>query len=268
MLSPIDAIVLGAVEGLTEYLPVSSTGHLILAARALRLQGEGIKAFDVVIQFGAIAAVLGLYRQRVGLLWRGLLGRDAQGRALLSRLTLSVLPAVVAGLLLHNAIKAPLFSTWPVVWARAAGGVVMILADRRLRRAQRRTLLTLESLGWRDALVIGMAQCLALWPGTSRAMVTILAGMLVGLPATVAAEYSFLLALPTLGAATLFDALSSGRVLAHEVGLTAIVCGFVSAMVVATLAIRGLVRYLTRHGLEPFGWYRLAVALLVWLVGT
>jgi len=264
MLQPIQAIVLGVVEGATEFLPISSTGHLILVSRWLDLHGEGINTFDVVIQLGAIAAVLGLYRARVGTMWRGLQGRDASGRRLLVNLLISFLPAVVAGLLLHSTINTRLFQVWPVMWALALGGIVMIVADRQLRRGQASSK-TLESLTAREALLIGLAQCLALWPGTSRAMVTMLAAMWLGVPAAAAAEYSFLLALPTLGAATLFDAMSSGHVLVQEIGIISIVCGFTSAAVVAALAVRGFVRYLTRHGLEPFGWYRLAVALLVWL---
>jgi len=264
MLQPLQAIVLGIVEGVTEFLPISSTGHLILASHWLGLHGEGVNTFDVVIQLGAIAAVLGLYRARVGSMWRGLQGRDANGRQLLVNLLISFLPAVVAGLLLHSTIKTRLFQVWPVVWALALGGIVMIVAARRLRRSQAASK-TLESLTARAALLIGLAQCLALWPGTSRAMVTMLAAMWLGLPATAAAEYSFLLALPTLGAATVFDAVSSGHVLVQEIGIVSIVCGFVAAAVVAAVAIRGFVHYLTRHGLEPFGWYRLALALLVWL---
>ena len=268
MIQPLDAVVLGVVEGLTEYLPVSSTGHLILTAHALGLRGEGVKTFEVVIQFGAIAAVLGLYRQRVGSMWRGVTAQETHGRTLLRNITLSFLPAVVAGLALHRTIKAHLFNTWPVVWALAVGGILMIVADRWLRRTRQPVQRTLDSVTWREALIIGAAQCLALWPGTSRAMVTILAGMLVGLPATAAAEYSFLLALPTLGAATLLDALSNGHALMRDAGAASILCGFVSAAVVAALAVRGFVHYLTRHGLEPFGWYRLAVALLVWLMAS
>jgi len=221
-----------------------------------------------VIQLGAIAAVLGLYRRRVGSMWRGVRGQDVQGRLLLRNLALSFLPAVVAGLLLHRMIKAHLFSAWPVVWALAVGGVLMIVADRWLRRTQQPTHRTLDSMTRREALIIGTAQCLALWPGTSRAMVTILAGMWLGLPATAAAEYSFLLALPTLGAAALLDAVNNGQALLQDAGAASILCGFVSAAAVAALAVRGFVRYLTRHGLEPFGWYRLAVALLVWLMAS
>lgn len=266
MIHPLDGVVLGVVEGLTEYLPVSSTGHLILAAHALGLSGEGVKAFEVVIQAGAVAAVLGLYRRRVRSMWRGLWGRDAEGRRLLERLSLSFMPAAVAGLVLHRWIKSTLFGVGPVVLALAAGGVVMIVADRSLGARSRAASRGIESLSTREAFVVGLIQCLSLWPGTSRSMVTILAPMAMGLSATAAAEYSFLLALPTLGAATAFDAIRHRGALATDVGAGALALGFVAAALVAALTIRALVRYLTRRGLAPFGWYRIALAAAVWCV--
>jgi undecaprenyl-diphosphatase len=266
MIQPVHATLLGVVEGATEFLPVSSTGHLILAAHFLGLHGEAVKTFEVVIQAGALGAVLGLYRSRVVCMWRGFLGHDAAGRGLLANLLVSFLPAAFAGALLHRAIKARLFSVGPVVAALALGGLLMIGVDRWLWAGGRASARTLESITIREALFIGCAQCLSLWPGTSRAMVTIVAGLLLGLPATVAAEYSFLLALPTLGAATLFDAVRGGDALLRDVSLVSIACGFVAAAIVAALAIRGLLRYLTRYGLAPFGWYRVGFSAVVWLV--
>ena len=260
------AAILGIVEGLTEFLPISSTGHLILAGHLLGVQGEAAKTFEIVIQAGALIAVLGLYGSRVRSMGRGLFGHDAAGRALLSKLVVSFLPAALVGGAFHSGIKARLFSVWPVVGALAVGGVVMIALDPWLRHRQATR--TIDSLGLGEALLIGLAQCLSLWPGTSRAMVTILAGLLLGLSATAAAEYSFLLALPTLGAATLFDAMKSGSMLVTHVGWLAIFVGFFTAAVVAALAIKGLIQYLTRHGLAVFGWYRVGLALLVgWMVG-
>jgi len=264
MLSPLQAALLGALEGLTEFLPISSTGHLILAARLLRVHGEAVKTFEVVIQAGALLAVVGLYRASVGAMWRGLRGRDAVGQRLFVNLAVSFLPAAVIGLLLHRAIKARLFSVWPVVAALAIGGIAMIAVDRWLRARPPAAAKTLQTITIAEALVIGAAQCLALWPGTSRAMVTIVAGLLLGWPATVAAEYSFLLALPTLGAATLFDAATGGALLLRDVSGASILCGFAASGTVALLAIRGFTRYLTRRGLSPFGWYRLALAAAVW----
>lgn len=253
------------VEGLTEFLPVSSTGHLILAARALQLHGEAVKAFEVVIQAGALAAVLGLYHHRLAAMLRGFSGHDPAGRQLLGKLLVGFLPAAGTGLLLHRAIKAALFSVWPVVAALAAGGILMILADRWRTPQEGRPL---EALSWSQAWWIGVAQCLALWPGTSRAMVTMLAGLSCGLSPTAAAEYSFLLALPTLGAATVLDVAAHGPALWQDVGPASLVCGYVAAGVVAALAIKGFIRYLTRHGLAVFGWYRLAVAAAVWVAAT
>ena len=286
MITPLEAGLLGAVEGLTEFLPVSSTGHLILVAQLLRLQGEAVKTFEVVIQAGALGAVLGLYRARVAAMGRGLLGRDAGGYQLLVKLLVSFVPAAVAGAALHRAITRWLFSVWPVVAALVLGGVLMIGVDRWLAPARtrgwpglapartrgwpggpRRKDLTLESLTIRDALLIGLAQCAALWPGTSRAMATIVAGLLLGLPARAAAEYSFLLALPTLGAATAFELIRGGPALIAEAGVLSMACGFAAAAVVAALAVRGFVRYLTRRGLGPFGWYRVGLGGIIWWIG-
>ena len=265
MISPLHALLLGVLEGVTEFLPVSSTGHLILASHLLGLGGEAVKTFEVVIQAGALLAVLALYRGRVGAMARGMAGRDASGRALAVNLAVSFLPAAAAGLLLHRAIKAQLFTDRAVVAALALGGMIMLAVDRWLRARGRASGRSVESITWREALLIGCAQCLSLWPGTSRAMVTLVAGMLVGLPATAAAEYSFLLALPTLGMATLFDAATGGAALLRDVGALSLALGFGAAALVAGLAVRGFVRYLTRRGLAPFGWYRIALAAAVWL---
>ena len=260
----LEALVLGVVEGLTEFLPVSSTGHLILVSGWLGLRGEGAKTFEIVIQAGALLGILGLYRARVLSMLRGLAGADPAGRHLLVNLLASFLPAAVVGVALHGAIKRHLFSTWPVVVALAAGGVLMVALGGGIGRRAAGRDRTVENVTARQALIIGVAQVLSLWPGTSRAMVTLVAGMLVGLPAVAAAEYSFLLALPTLGAATLFEAAQGGSALLAESSLAAVAVGFGAAGVVAVLAVRGFVRYLTRRGLAPFGWYRIALALAVW----
>ena len=269
MISPLQATLLGVVEGLTEFLPVSSTGHLILASRWLRLHGEGVAAFTVVIQAGSLAAVAGCYRARVASMWRGLRGRDPAGRGLLVKLLVGFLPVAVAGLWLHRIITQTLFSTWPVVAALGLGGVVMVGVDAWMRSAGRRGgSKTLEAMTRRDALLIGIAQCLSLWPGTSRAMVTILAGLLVGLPAAAAAEYSFLLALPTLGAATLFDAAANAGALIGVAGPLSMLCGLAAAALVAACSIRGFVRYVARRGVALFGWYRIGLAAVVWVVAA
>jgi undecaprenyl-diphosphatase len=258
---PAHAAILGLVEGLTEFLPVSSTGHLILASALLGLGGEAVKTFEIVIQAGALGAVLGLYRHRVALMWRGLLGGPIAGRRLAVNLLASFLPSAVVGLLLREWIKEALFTVPNVAAALAAGGLLMIATGRRFARGAR----TIDSLTLQEALVIGLAQCAALWPGTSRSMVTILAGVFCGLSPVAAAEYSFLLALPTLGAATLLDAASNGNELIAEIGGVSVVVGFATAALIAAAAIQGLVKYLNRAGLAAFGWYRIALAAAIWM---
>jgi len=265
MIQPWHAMILGIVEGLTEFLPVSSTGHLILAGWLLHLHGEAVKTFEVVIQAGSLLAVIGLYRPRLVSMWNGLCGHDAAGRRLLGALFISFLPAAVVGLRFHRVMTERLFGIGPVIGALAIGGVLMIGVDAWMRH-QPASHRSLESMGWAEALVIGAAQCASLWPGTSRAMVTIVAALLLGFPATVAAEYSFLLALPTLGAATVFDAAKGGRALLAGSGGLSIVCGLATASIIAALAIRGFLAYLSRRGLAPFGWYRIGLAALIWTV--
>ena len=262
-MSPFHATLLGIVEGLSEFLPISSTGHLILVSSWLHLSGEAVKTFEVILQAGALGAVLGLYRARVASMWRGVRGRDAQGRILLINVMLSVLPALMAGAVLHHVIKAVLFRPGAVVAALALGGVLMILVDRWLRRRAAQPVRSIGSITAREALLIGCIQCMALWPGVSRSMVTLVAGLWLGLPPEAAAEYSFLLAMPTLGAATLFDAMHGGAAVIQTIGWPALLCGFIAAAVVAALSIRVLLRGLARWGLAPFGWYRVGLAAVV-----
>ena len=273
MLAWWQAVVLGLVEGITEYLPVSSTGHLILTSSLLRLDRpdtkDALDAYLIVVQGGAILAVLWLYWPRVVQMVRGLLGRDAGGMRLAWNVALAFVPAAVAGVLLSKAIKAALFSPGPVLAALAAGGVWMIWLGRRDDRGEK----DLTAMSLRTALGIGLFQTLALWPGTSRSMVTIAGGMLLGLDAVAAAEFSFLLGLPTLGAACLHDLVGNlrhgGPSMFQQLGAGSVVLGVAVATVSAVLAVRWLVSFLTRHGLAPFGWYRVALsavlAVLVYL---
>jgi undecaprenyl-diphosphatase len=283
------AVVLGVVEGLTEYLPVSSTGHLILAGYWMGLarptqepgafgghkleKAPAIDAYEIVIQLGAILAVLGLYRKRVAEMIHGLAGRSGPGLRLAMMLLVAFLPAAVVGLALHKKIEEHLFGPMPVVVALAAGGVLMIVVEHFFWTRRRKRIGQSAASGWTgietmmfwQAGAIGAAQCLSLWPGTSRSMITILAGLVVGLDMVAAAEFSFLLALPTLGAATLYSAYKQWDGLMQSAGPAGLVVGLVVSGVVAALAVEWFVHWLTRHGLLPFGVYRIALALVLML---
>jgi len=261
------ALILGIVEGLTEYLPVSSTGHLILASWVLGLSGEtpeakrAIDSFNIVIQAGAIAAVLGLYRARVAQMCRGIIGRDEAGRRLAINLMIAFLPAAVLGPLLNDTISAALFKPWPVIGALFVGAWLMLAVAWNQKLLEGRSDLEVEDVTWRIALLIGFGQCIAMWPGTSRSMMTIVAALLLGLRAKAAAEFSFLLGLITLGAATCYSGVNGGTEMIQEFGWMPIAIGFVAATISAALAVKWFVGFLTRHGLAPFGWYRLALAV-------
>lgn len=274
------AAILGLVEGITEYLPVSSTGHLILTAHLLGLDAPpetkaAVDAFNIVIQGGAVLAVLGLYWPQVRRMLEGLAGRDPAGRRLLGLLVVAFLPAGILGPLLDDAIEARLFNPPAVVAALALWGIVMIFIGGWQRRhfAGREESRALEDLAWRSALFIGLMQCVAMWPGTSRSMITIVAAMLVGLRPRQAAEFSFLLALPTLGGACVYklakDVAGEGPSMFEAIGVAPILVGMAVATLSAALAVRWLVSYLNRHGLAIFGWYRLALsAVFVALLTT
>lgn len=261
------ALILGIVEGLTEYLPVSSTGHLILASWVLGLSGEtpeakrAIDSFNIVIQAGAIAAVLGLYRARVAQMCRGVIGRDEAGRRLAINLMIAFLPAAVLGPLLNDTISEALFKPWPVIGALFVGAWLMLAVAWNQKLLEGRSDLEVEDVTWRIALLIGFGQCIAMWPGTSRSMMTIVAALLLGLRAKAAAEFSFLLGLITLGAATCYSGVNGGTEMIQEFGWMPIAIGFVAATISAALAVKWFVGFLTRHGLAPFGWYRLALAV-------
>jgi undecaprenyl-diphosphatase len=272
------AAVLGMVEGLTEYLPVSSTGHLLLAARIMGIgAGENLTAaeaarikeasdaYTICIQAGAILAVLGLYFRRVRQMLQGLLGKDNEGRQMLLNVLAAFLPAAVIGLLFNKLIKSYLFGIWPVVLAWLVGGLA-ILAVSRWNRGRDQSGAggrSLVELSWRLALVIGFIQCLAMWPGVSRSLVTIVGGLLVGLSLAAAVEFSFLLGLLTLGAATAYDALKHGQLMLQTFDALALAVGVLFAFASALLSVKWMVGYLQRHGLAIFGYYRVALALLV-----
>lgn len=263
------AAILGAVEGLTEFLPVSSTGHLILAAHAMGLVSDAMDAFEIVIQAGALLAVLWLYRDRVLSLFTGLGQPGSTGRALLLKLIVAFLPAAAIGFVSHKWIKAHLFGPRPVAIALIAGGLLILIVARWMRARAKapgaKAQFGLDDLPVSAALLVGLAQCFSLWPGTSRAMCTILAALVLGATPVAAAEFSFLLALPTLGAATLFDLLKHHDELTGPAlgGPGPLIVGLVVSAIVAAIAIRGFLRYVTSRGLEPFGWYRIVLGAVV-----
>jgi undecaprenyl-diphosphatase len=265
-LSAFDAIVLGVVEGVTEYLPVSSTGHLLITARILDLPsagkaGDAVKSYEIAIQFGAILAVLVLYWGRVREMFDGLIGRDPEGRRLLSVVVLAFVPAALVGVIAEKVIKDVLFGSWPVITAWIVGGIAILLLSRAgvLAPTGGRSI---EGLTVRDGLLIGAAQVLALWPGTSRSLVTILAALLIGMSMAAAVEFSFLLGLVTLTAATGYELLSNGKLMLDTFGLGIPLLGLAVAFGAAIVSVRWMVTYLSRHDFSIFGWYRIGVALL------
>ena len=247
--SLIHALILGIVEGLTEFLPISSTGHLILAGDLLGYQGERASVFYVAIQTGAMLAVVWEYRTRffrVDLqLWRNLL--------------VAFLPAAVLGLLFGGFIKAQLFGPVPVAIAFIAGGIIILLVDRGGRVARIETTRAMTLL---DALKVGLAQCFALIPGTSRSGATIIGGMLFGLSRPAATEFSFFLAVPTLVAAGAYD-MWKHRSLFSADDLDMFAVGLAASFASAFVVIRWLVRYVATHDFRPFAWYRIVFGLVV-----
>lgn len=260
----LEAALLGIVEGLTEFLPVSSTGHLILIGEWLGHNDQAAKTLDIVIQLGAVLAVIVAFRARIGEILRGVARRDPASLKLAGALAISFVPAAALGYLFHRPIKDRLFGAVPVAGALIAGGVAMIAVDVRRRQRGAVGLEGLEQVTPRRALVIGLFQSLSLWPGASRSMTTILGGQLVGLNTKTAAEFSFLLAIPTLGAATVFDLVQNGHaLLATPSFISALIVGLAVSFVVAILVITAFLRYLRRFGLAPFGAYRIALGAIV-----
>lgn len=262
------AIILGIVEGITEFLPISSTGHLILVGHLLSFKGRMSETFDVVIQLGAILAVVILYRQRfIGLLpkkdWMNLSRKEAglSGFRGCFLLGMTTLPALIVGKLAYKSIKAYLFNPPSVAFAMAVGGIGILLVE--LRRSRPKTV-TLDRISWTQALYIGLFQCLSMWPGTSRAAATIIGGLLNGMDRKTAAEYSFLAAVPVMIAASGYE-LYKNYSHFQSGDLLLLVIGFVVAFVVAYFTVSAFIRILQRWTLRPFAWYRLALAPIIFL---
>jgi undecaprenyl-diphosphatase len=256
------AVILGIIEGLTEFIPVSSTGHLIIAGHILGFTGEKASSFEVVIQFGAVLSVVFLYwRSFVELIpshSRSVFGPKSslQGWSGLWRIAVATLPAAVVGYLARHIIKEKLFTPDAVTWALAIGGAAILVVERVISRRRSNSL---ETLTLMQAFGVGLFQVLALWPGTSRAAATIVGGMLVGLDRKSAAEFSFLIAVPIMLAATGYELIEMRNAFDLQDALQFGV-GFLVSFVVALLAVTGFVRFLERGRLTPFAWYRIAAA--------
>jgi len=258
----LEAVILGLVEGFTEFLPVSSTGHLVLAQRALGMPGnEANDTFAVVIQGGAILAVLGLYWNRFRTMIRGLLGRDPEGIRLFRNLVLAFLPAVPAGLW-ASFVKEHLFRLDVVAAAWAAGGLLLLWLHHRRGRMPPDQGRTVETLTWQGALLIGLCQTASIfWPGISRSLMALVGGLLAGLSLLAAVEFSFLLGFVTLLAAVGYSVLQVGTAMVRDLGTFHVFVAFLVAALSAAVSVRFLVGTLSRFGLGPFGWYRLALAV-------
>ncbi len=262
----LEALFLGVVEGVTEFLPISSTGHLLLAQRGLGIErGAAADAWSICVQGGAIVAVLALYPARCKQVLSGVLGRDAGGRSLALALLVAFLPAALLGLLAKDAVRERLFGLTPVAWAWLIGGVVLLALGKRMRPQAGGRELSALTLG--GALGVGLLQCAAFWPGTSRSLVTILGGVLVGLSVAAAVEFSFLLGLVTLLAASVYEGWVAREALINAYSPGVMITGFVAAFASAALSMRWLVSWVRERGLEIFGWYRVALGLgvLAWL---
>lgn len=269
-LNPLHALLLGIVEGLTEFLPVSSTGHLLLVSHWLGLPKEQADSFSIVIQAGAILAVVVHYRALLATHLRGVLARRPTSLRLLLALVIACVPTIATALVFRKAIKAKLFGNTPVAIGLLVGGLVMIVVDRWRAHGTSTPPDDVEKLTLRQASVVGLAQIAALWPGTSRSLSAIVGGQLAGLSTRAAADFAFLLGLPVLGGACFYEGYKERAVLA-ECGALALGIGLITSFLVAWAVIAVFLRYLRRGSLVPFGLYRIVLAAGVlasgWLAG-
>lgn len=252
------ALILGVIEGLTEFLPISSTGHLILFGDLLDFTGERAKVFTIAIQLGAILAVCWEYREKIISVVRGI-GTNPAANRFVVNIIIAFLPAAILGLLFIKTIKYYLFHPIPVATALIVGGLLILWAERRAHTIE---VETVDDMDWKHALKVGCAQCLALIPGTSRSGATIIGGLFFGLSRKAAAEFSFFLAIPTMFAATCYD-LFKNRELLEVDDLSLIAVGFVAAFLSALVAVRGLLRFVSNHDFTVFAWYRIIFGCVI-----
>lgn len=261
-LSIFQAMILGVVEGLTEFLPVSSTGHLIIASDLVGFAGTpGAAAFVVAIQSGAIFAVCWYYRARILSVLRGLFNVEREQRLAINTVV-AFLPAAVIGVLVASAIKAYLFNPTTVAIALIVGGLIILWVERADGRTRVARVERMDDMTWRDALLVGVAQCFAMIPGTSRSGATIIGGMLMGLSRQAATEFSFFLAIPTIFGATVYDLWKSYDTLC-KTSTAPLIVGTVISFVSALVVVHWLIRFVARHDFRGFGWYRIVFGLLI-----
>ena len=286
------ALFLGLVEGFTEFIPVSSTAHLLIIGSWIDFSSSDDKVFEVVIQFGSILAVMWIFRERLLHLFRGALARDPIELAFMRNLLIAFLPAAVIGALAIKYIKMLFHSPSVFVFTLVIGGIIMLWVERKPQYAKfgqgntstapsgtaptvaveteatrRATSHALEEITWKQALVVGFAQCLAMVPGTSRSGATIISGMIAGIDRRTATEFSFFLAMPTMLAATVYDLYRNASVLSST-EVSAIAVGFVAAFISALVVVRAVLRFVSKHTYRPFAWYRIALGgvVAVWLL--
>ena len=261
------ALILGIVEGVTEFLPVSSTGHLILATELLGFDAEKWAAFNVIIQLGAILAIVVLYWRTFWAVLEGMLNGNPVSWRFVRNILVAFLPSAILGFLLINRIEALLGNAYVVAFALILGGVAILIIERL---AKRNEIVGVAEMPLNTVIGVGLVQCLSMIPGVSRSGATIMGGLSLGVERRTAAEFSFFLAIPTMLGATTLELVKHRETLlagAHGVGLGAVAVGFVVSFVVAIVVVRGFVHYISRHGFAPFAWYRIAAgaAALAWL---
>lgn len=256
-------ILLGIIEGLTEFLPVSSTGHLILASELLGFTGEGSAAFKIAIQLGAILAVLVAYRQRFWAVGTGLLGADPASIAFTRNILIGFLPAMIVGAIAYEGIRALLESPTTVAVALLVGGVAILMIERMVKVVR---VESVEAMPMRTAIAIGVMQCVAMIPGVSRSGATIMGALLMGVERKTAAEFSFFLAVPTMVGATAYSLWKDRAILTFD-DLNAIAIGLVVAFLVALVVVKAFVKIVGRFGFAPFAWYRIIIGAgaLIWI---
>jgi undecaprenyl-diphosphatase len=252
------SLILGVVEGITEFIPVSSTGHLILAGDLIGFDDEKAKAFEVFIQLGAILSVLWLYREKIFGVIKEIPG-SKEARSFAGNIFIAFLPAAFIGLLVHKFIKAYLFNPVTVAGALIAGGIAILLIEKMDHRAHVKEV---DSISLQQAIGTGIAQCLALFPGVSRSGATIMGGLIIGFDRKVAVEFSFFLAIPTMFAATGYDLLKSLNVLSIS-DIPLFLVGFITAFFSALIVIKAFLEYVSKHNFSGFAYYRIVFGLLV-----